>query len=211
MNAPPPDEPDEPTSEPVSFDKPTQQGAESGEPHYDEPFDPYRFGAPEHPVPPEYAPPGYVPPPQAPPAAPPYGGFGPYPGGPGGPGAPGPGAAPPYQYPPPPYSPYPLPKTGNGKAVAGMVLGIISIVFFWLTVLDAIPVVLGLIFSILGLNEAKRTGSGRGQAIAGIICSAIGAVFAVIFVVVVFSRIRYCIDNYNSGSSEFNNCVRHRL
>ncbi len=26
-------------------------------------FDPYRFGAPEHPVPPEYAPPGYKPPP----------------------------------------------------------------------------------------------------------------------------------------------------
>ena len=26
-------------------------------------FDPYRFGAPEHPIPPEYAPPGYRPPP----------------------------------------------------------------------------------------------------------------------------------------------------
>src|SRR3954454_23535506 len=25
-------------------------------------FDPYRFGAPEHPIPPEYAPPGYKPP-----------------------------------------------------------------------------------------------------------------------------------------------------
>jgi len=25
-------------------------------------FDPYRFGAPEHPVPPEFAPPGYKPP-----------------------------------------------------------------------------------------------------------------------------------------------------
>lgn len=207
--------------EPVSLDKPEPA---------QEPFDPYRFGAPEYPVPPEYAPPGYQPPVSYPPpppdpnqpagaAAQPGYGYGqpgypgyqqPYPGQPS-PYAGGPPAGGPYGYPPPPYSQYPLPKTGNGKATAGLILGIISIVFFWLSFFDAIPIVLGLIFGFLGLGESKRTGSGRGSAIAGIVCAFIGAALAIILTVVIVTRLQTCFNNYNSGSSEFNSCVRHHI
>ena len=57
-----PDSPDRRTSRrgPVDLGKPTP-AAPSGDPTADAPFDPYRFGKPDHPVPPEYAPPGYVP------------------------------------------------------------------------------------------------------------------------------------------------------
>jgi hypothetical protein len=116
-----------------------------------------------------------------------------------------------YGYPPPPFQPYPQPKTGNGKATAGLVLGIASIVFFWLSFFDAIPIVLGLIFGTLGLSEARRSGSGRGQAIAGIVCAAIGAVLAIVLTVVILTRLRPCLDNYNSGSPAFNSCVHHRI
>jgi hypothetical protein len=205
----------------VSLDKPVT--GEPAEPA--EPFDPYRFGAPAHPVPPEYAPPGYIPPVPQPPASPagppagqpyPYPGYSPYPGQPypGAPGQPGP-AGPPgqgYPYPPPQYlTQYPQPATGNGKATAGLVLGILSIVLFWTTIFDAIPVILGVIFGFLGLNEAKRTGRSRGMAIAGIVCGFVGAVFAIVFTVWIINRIQPCVNAYNSGSSEFNSCVRHRL
>lgn len=197
-----------PPAEPVSLDKPPAE----------QPFDPYRFGAPEHPVPPEYAPPGYQPPPtfappqgydQPPPAAQPGYGYQGYQQQPYG-AQPPPYAGGPYPY-PPPYSQYPLPKTGNGKATAGLILGIISIVFFWLSFFDAIPVVLGLIFGFLGLNESKRTGSGRGPAIAGIVCALVGAALAIVLTVVIVTRLQPCFDNYNSGSAEFNSCVRHHI
>ena len=85
-------------------------------------FDPYRYGKPDHPIPPEYAPPGYVPP--VPPA----------------PAAPSPAQYPGYSYPPPPpgYPPYGAPRAGNGKATIALVLGILSIVFCWLSIFDLV-------------------------------------------------------------------------
>ena len=63
-------------------------------------------------------------------------------------------------------------KTTNGLAIAGFVLSFASSI-------------LGLIFSILGLNEAKKTNNGRGLAIAGIIISVVKLV-AVICLFVFF-------------------------
>jgi hypothetical protein len=209
MTTPPNDgaEPSDPTAEPVSLDKPAAE----------QPFDPYRFGAPEHPVPPEYAPPGYVPPPAAeppPPSMPPaYPGYGtppyptqqyagqPYPGQPGQP----------YPYPPNYYGQYPPPPTGNGKAIAALVLGIAAILLFWTSILDIVPAVLALVFGILGRNEAKRHGQGRRLAVAGIACAVVGALLATVFTVVIFQRIKPCLDNYAQGSTAQEDCIRDRL
>ena len=213
------------SSEPVSFDKPGTDDAPSAGTPADEPtFDPYRYGAPEHPVPPEYAPPGYVPPPVEQPA-PAYAPYPPYAG-----GQPPYGAAPygapqqhqqqqqPYSpypgpyYPPPPWTQYPQPRTGNGRAIAGMVLGIVSILFFWTSVLDVIPVVLAIVFGSIGVNDAKRrAGTGRTMAITGIVCGVIGALLAITFTVVVYARIKPCLDNYDQGSSAQNTCIRQKL
>src|SRR6478609_499046 len=122
-------------------------------------FDPYRYGKPDHPVPPEYAPPGYNPPPAAsmpPPIQPPNQPprqptqqqrvwppvdmakqppppqYGAYPG------------YTPHRPPPAGYPAYGMVQQSNGKATTAMVLGILSIVFFWLTFLDlglAIPAI----------------------------------------------------------------------
>jgi hypothetical protein len=211
MTTPPPEDPeqrdrgaeswDRPADEPVSFDKP------AAEP----PFDPYRFGAPEHPVPPEYAPPGYRPPPpsqQPPPQQPPppqqqpY--YTPYPGQP-----PYPGSG--YQYPPPPYGQYPALRAGNGKATAALVLGIVSIVFCWTSVFDVVPVVLAIVFGILGRNEAKRGATGRGLATAGLVCGVIGAILAVVVSIFIYNRIKPCLDNFESGTSDYNTCIQERF
>jgi hypothetical protein len=221
MTTPPPEDPQSsdpgaeswarPTDEPVSFDKPAAE----------QPFDPYRYGAPEHPVPPEYAPPGYQPPPtsqppaQQPPPAP-YSGYqAPYPGQPQYPGqAQYPGQPPypgqQYPYPPPQYAQYPQPRTGNGKATAALVLGIVSIVFCWTTIFDIVPVVLAIVFGVLGRNEAKRGGSGRSLATTGLVCGVIGAILAVVVSVFLYSRIRPCLD-YESGTSDYNTCIQERF
>jgi hypothetical protein len=184
------------------------------EPTDDEPFDPYRYGAPERHIPAEFAPPGYeetgyhppvpantgpsqpygAPPnPSAPPpyGPPPYGqappGPAPYGQPPYGqvpPGQPPYGQAPygqPGQYPPPPnYYGYQPPASGsNGKALAGLILGILSCVCFFFTIADILLIVPGFIFSALGLAEAKRSGVGRTKARWGLGLTVVGTVLAV--------------------------------
>ncbi len=68
---------------------------------------------------------------------------------------------------------------GGGKAVASLVLGILSLLV-WLLPILGIPVgVIGLTLGILGLG-----GSRRGLAITGVILSAIGLAFALVNAVV---------------------------
>jgi uncharacterized protein DUF4190 len=199
----------EPAPERVSLDKPEPT------------FDPYRFGAPEHPVPPEYAPPGYTPPPPtaAPSGAAPSGSGHPQPGYPppgyAAPGYPqsgyaGPGYPPPA---PPGYAQqYPQPRTGNGKAIAALVLGILAIVFCWTSIFDVVFVALGVIFGFLGLSDAKRGGGGRGMAISGLVCALVGALLATILSVVIYARIRPCLDVYDrNDTSQYNDCIHDRF
>ena len=197
------------------------------------PFDPYRFGAPDVPPLPEYAPPGYVPPAgYQPPAGgeQPHGPYPPYPYGAGnGPGPQPYGQAPygqspygqspygqaPYGQAPygqSPYGPGSPAGQGNGKAVAALVLGIISVVLFWTTFFDAIFIILALIFGFLGLNDARnRGGRGRGQALAGLICAGVGIVAAIAFTLFVVHLANQCGGLDNQDSSGYQQCLRDHI
>jgi hypothetical protein len=189
------------------------------------PFDPYRFGKPDHPIPAEYAPPGYTGP-TTPPQRP-YGASSPYAGGPqpnpfgNPPGSPySPYGSPqqpphypqnPYGYgapPPPPYHGYAQPPNRSGKATAALVLGILSIVFCWLTVLDVF-VILAVIFGLIALTETRngRIG-GRGMATAGIACAVVGAILAAIIAVKLFSAVDKCGGFSQTSDSSFIRCVQ---
>jgi len=192
------------------------------DPTSDVPFDPYRFGKPDHPIPAEYAPPGYtgpVLPPQTPYGQPPNPWASPY----GGPPH-SPAGGPPYPYPPPPppghwgppapppYHGYVQPKAGNGTAITALVLGIASIVFSVLSFFDAVFVVLGLIFSLIAISETKTRGtSGRGMAIAGLICTIVGAVLATVFSVLVIHAANQCGGFSNSNQPGWNTCIRNHF
>ncbi len=206
MTTPPPEENDPsrwsqyPQSEPVSLSKPADEPLD---------FDPYRFGAPDYPIAPEYAPPGYRPPagqaqpaPQAPYGQPArYGQQAPqYPSLPQAPA-------------PPSYNAqYPQPSTGNGKATAALVLGIASIVLCWTSVLDIIPIALAIVFGILGRNDAVRLPNrgGRGMAVSGLICALVGAVLATTLTIYFYGRIKPCLD-YSPNSSQYKTCIQERL
>jgi hypothetical protein len=231
-------EPDNAHSDGVDLGKhgPEDSGAP---PPADEPFDPYRFGRPDHPIPAEYAPPGYTgptiptPPPSPSPGGPPgYPSYPSYPenpfnhppGTPYGPGVPPPpyGGGPPPPSPPygpygpqppvpPPWTGYPQPKPGNGKAIAGLVLGILSVVFFWLSVLDVVLLIPALICGLLGLTEGRRTGSGRGMAIAGLVCTALGTCLAAAFTVVIVHAANQCGGFHEQDQPGFQQCLRDNL
>ena len=176
-------------------------------------FDPYRFGAPEHPVPPEYAPPGYKPPqpaqqpPPQPFVPPPPGQQGGYP-----PPAYQPGPPPPQQYAPYGVPYYAHPRRGTGKAIASMVLGIGSIVLSILSLFDLLLIIPGVVFGIIALAEANRSPNreGRGMAIAGLVCAGVGAVLAIVLTVWFVGAARHC-GQYDSSSSQFQSCFRDHL
>jgi DNA-directed RNA polymerase subunit RPC12/RpoP len=68
--------------------------------------------------------------------------------------------------------------SSNGFCVASLVLGIISIPAFC----AVIPGILAIVFGVIGFSQASREtaeGGGKGMAVAGIICGAIGCLLAV--------------------------------
>ena len=157
-------------------------------------FDPYRFGAPEHPVPVEYAP--YQNSQQHLYAS-----------------------QPPYPYQPqqspwlaPNGQPYAQPRPGNGKAVTALVLGILSVVLCVLSFLDVFLIIPAIIFGSLALNDAKRNGgAGRGMAISGLVCAVIGAVLAMMLTVWLAPKVARCANDYPRNSAAYNTCIRDIL
>ncbi|MDQ0810869.1 hypothetical protein QFZ63_002583 [Streptomyces sp. B3I7] len=129
---------------------------------------------------------GYVPPPPVGPEGPgqvPYG-YPQYPGAAGGYGGPGYGPqAGPGAY---PWGGMPL-APQNGVSTASLVLGIITVVIFCLW---PVSILLGVLAVILGIVGRRRAGRGEstnpGQALAGIICGAVGALLGVALMLFIF-------------------------
>ena len=94
-----------------------------------------------------------------------------------------------YQQPYPQYSAQAQSGT-NGMAIAGMVMGILSLVTICCY---GFPFnLLGIIFSAIGLSQIKKSNprqSGKGMAIAGLICSILSfLIYAALLVVVIASE-----------------------
>jgi hypothetical protein len=67
----------------------------------------------------------------------------------------------------------PLPS--NGLGTAGMVLGIIAAIGFCLWPLAILAGILGVVFGVIGRGKARKgEATNGGQALAGIICGAVG-------------------------------------
>ena len=72
----------------------------------------------------------------------------------------------------------------NGLAVASLVLGILSILFVWIPFIGLVSWILAPIGLVLGLVALNKP-FGRGMAIAGSICSAIGLLGCIGWVVLI--------------------------
>lgn len=66
--------------------------------------------------------------------------------------------------------------SANGLAIAGMVLGITSIVLCWTGLLALVQIVLAIVFSGVGIGNARRGAGHRTIAVAGLTCGIVGGV-----------------------------------
>ena len=73
---------------------------------------------------------------------------------------------------------------GKGKSIAGLVLGIVSLIICWIPVWGAIPAlpmaIVGLVLSVLGGKKAKAAGQKSGLATAGLVIGIIATVLSAI-------------------------------
>lgn len=93
------------------------------------------------------------------------------------------------------------PPQGNGLAIAGMVLGIVSLALFcvyWLAIPCAI---VGLILSIIGLKKSKVVGKGHGMALAGVITSIVALGLAILIIILIAVGVAWVQLNANSMST----------
>jgi len=203
-----------------------------------DPNDPYRFGLPDTPPPPEYAPPGWTPPsgwpaPQGPPQLPPQGqaqpglppGYPPVPGQhrPFQHGAPPPPWGPPSQQGPPVYPPYPYAPTPDRRdavtrrrAITSLVLGGVSILMFWTSFLDAVLVIAAVAFGAIALSGGShatdsRAVAGRRLAMAGLVCAAVGAAAAVGWTVYLVHLINLCGGFNQPNSPALRACLQRHM
>ncbi|MFD4524181.1 DUF4190 domain-containing protein [Streptomyces sp. NPDC058470] len=134
----------------------------------------------------------------------------PHPFAPGGPGQP-----PPYSYgypshPPQPYYPgasgyggWPaMPMApSNGMGTAALILGIASAALFCVWPLTFVMGILGVVFGAIGRRKAARgEATNPGQALAGIICGAVGIVLAIALVVLIFVFAEDSSSEIDSGT-----------
>ena len=109
---------------------------------------------------------------------------------------------------------YPQPQQGgkNGMAIAALVLGIVGLLTSIIFIGGALGIV-GLILGIVSLRTSKRTGSGRGMAIGGIVTSIL-AILATIALVIasvwLVHKVQNC-DQYASNSSQYNQCIQQQI
>lgn len=91
-------------------------------------------------------------------------------------------------YAPQPYPvvAYPMLRT-SGMAVAGMVIGIVALVTFWVPFVDLLLGFLAIGLSWAGMVQGGRPGyTGKGMGIAGLVCGIIAVIPALVVMVFFF-------------------------
>ena len=84
---------------------------------------------------------------------------------------------------------YPMLRT-SGLAVAGMVVGIVALLGFWVPIADLVLGLTAIGLSWAGIVQCGKPGySGKGMAIAGLVCGILGVIPAIVVMLFFFGLI----------------------
>ncbi len=94
-------------------------------------------------------------------------------------------------------------KSSNGLAVTGFVLGLLGLLLCWIPVLNFFGILLGIlgaVFGTIGLVSSKKTGTGKGLAIAGLVMGVLAVVLAILINVAFVKSVDSAIDDSHDDS-----------
>ncbi|MFC5450447.1 DUF4190 domain-containing protein [Paenibacillus aestuarii] len=90
-----------------------------------------------------------------------------------------------------PYVQPPQPAQTNGKSIAAMILGILSVVIPYVGLIIGI---VAIVFARISLKEIRLRGEqGRGMAIAGLVCGIVGVVIYAVIIAIVIAVLAFAI------------------
>lgn len=79
----------------------------------------------------------------------------------------------------------------NGKGTAGFVCGLVGLVFCWVPWFGVILAIVGLALSGAGISQSNKTGQSKGLAVAGLVCSIVALIPAIILLVIFLTAVSY--------------------
>lgn len=89
-------------------------------------------------------------------------------------------------------------------AIASLVLGISSIVLFWLGWLALIAAIVGVVIGSVAINKANKTGASYNMAKAGVICSWIGIVLIISLIIIAVWNLIGIANDFTEFLNDYN-------
>lgn len=81
------------------------------------------------------------------------------------------------------------PNAGKGLGIAGLIVGIVALLFSFIPCLGMwaiVPAIVGLIMSAISMKQAGAAGAPKGMAIGGLICSILGLLIALYWIYLLY-------------------------
>ncbi|MEZ4365395.1 MAG: DUF4190 domain-containing protein [Kofleriaceae bacterium] len=102
-----------------------------------------------------------------------------------------------------PATPPAAPPTGNGLAIAGLVLGIVAVLLCWVPLVNWVLAILAIVFGAVGMGRARKVGGrGRGMAIVGLVLGILSGVAGTVVVFVLAKRSQEAFGEYMERSRQ---------
>ena len=89
-------------------------------------------------------------------------------------------------------------KMGKGLAIAGMICGIVSVVFFWSGYFSLILAIVALVFGIVSLVKKSE---GKGMAIAGVATGGVGFIASILWILLVILAVGAVVNTVTESDS----------
>ncbi len=99
------------------------------------------------------------------------------------------------------------PNNGKGLGIAGLIVGIIALLFSFIPCLGMyalLPAVVGIILSAISMKQLGKTGQPKGLAIGGLICSLVAVLIAIYWIYITYYLAHNSSDAMLKISEELN-------
>lgn len=103
-----------------------------------------------------------------------------------------------------PVSPAP---NGKGLGTAGLIVGIVALLFSFIPCLGmyaALPALVGIVLSAIAMKQASKAGAAKGMAIGGMVCSIIGLIIAIYWIYAAYFLMNHSSEALMEISKEMN-------
>lgn len=119
---------------------------------------------------------------------------------------------------PPPF--VPMPNNGKGLGMAGLIVGIVALLFSFIPCVGmyaVLPAVVAIILSAISMSQSSKIGSPKGMATAGLICGIIALIIAAYWIYLAYYVVHNSSDamlkineelNKNGMMDSLNNAMR---